>query len=363
MSVNETYLSTTGDITLILAGDTNLQFRENPAGAFQHVVPLFRRADVRFVNLEGPLAGPSEDPGAPDIPHKAGWRHSEPRMVTGLVAAGTNVVGCANNVTYPPSALLRSLAVLDDAGIAHCGGGRNRDSAREPVIFERKGVRFGFLSYTSVFWPVGHAAGRDAAGVATIKAHTAYQPHPRIGEMPGGPPAVITWPDAEELASMREDVQRLRQRTDVVVLSCHWGVSGSTQTCEYQRAIGRAAIQAGADVVIGHGPHVLHGIELIGGPRGARPIFYSLGNFAFDWTSMRGKSLEGLLVRCTIREQRVVEVAFIPVQRNAQNDPVPLDPAAREGQAVVDQVRRHSAPYGTTFCVAHGEVAIGGVGA
>ncbi|MGH2353685.1 MAG: CapA family protein, partial [Chloroflexota bacterium] len=88
-------------MTLLLAGDTNLQFRDDPAGAFRHVLPLFRGADVRFVNLEGPLAGPSEDPTAPDIPHKAGWRHSEPRMVAGLVGAGIDAVGCANNVTYP----------------------------------------------------------------------------------------------------------------------------------------------------------------------------------------------------------------------------------------------------------------------
>src|SRR5688500_1605807 len=128
------------DVTLLLAGDTNLQFREEPAGAFRHVLPLFRAADVRFVNLEGPLAGPSDDPAAPDIPHKAGWRHSEPRMVDGLVAAGIDAVGCANNVTFPPAALLRSLRVLDEAGITHAGGGRTYDEARAPVVLSRGGV-------------------------------------------------------------------------------------------------------------------------------------------------------------------------------------------------------------------------------
>jgi hypothetical protein len=101
-----------GELTLLLAGDTNLQFREDPARAFRHVLPLFQAADVRFLNLEGPLAGPSDDPAAPDIPHKGGWRHSEPRMIAGLVAAGVDAVGCANNVTYPASAMLRTLAVL-----------------------------------------------------------------------------------------------------------------------------------------------------------------------------------------------------------------------------------------------------------
>ena len=122
-----------GDTIFLLAGDTNLQVREDPASAFLCVSPLFRAADARFVNLEGPWAGHSDDPAAPDSPHKAGWRHSEPGMVRGLVAAGVDAVGCANNVTYPPSALLRSLAVLDGAGIAHTGGGSDDAAARDGV--------------------------------------------------------------------------------------------------------------------------------------------------------------------------------------------------------------------------------------
>ena len=353
--------SSTEDVTLLLAGDTNLQFREDPAGAFRHVLPSFHAADVRFVNLEGPLAGPSEDPTAPDIPHKAGWRHSEPRMVAGLVAAGIDAIGCANNVTYPPSALLRSLAVLDEAGIAHCGGGRTEAEARRPVVVERRGVRSAFLAYTSVFWPVGHAASKETPGVATIQAHTAYQPHARLAEMPGGPPTVLTWPDATQLTAMRQDVQRIRELADVVVLSCHWGVSGSSQTCEYQRAIGRAAVEAGADLVIGHGPHVLQGVEVFEGPAGARPVFYSLGNFVFDWTRMRGRSLEGLLVRCSVRRGRPATVAFVPVQRNTENDPVPLDPTTEKGRRIVAEVETLSASYGTRFGTTTGAVLVEGI--
>jgi len=351
------------ELTLLLAGDTKLQFREDPAGAFRHVLPMFRAADVRFVNLEGPLAGPSDDPTAPDIPHKAGWRHSEPLMVGALVAAGIDAAGCANNVTYPPAAMLRSLMVLDEAGIARAGGGRTQDEARAPVVIERGGVRFGFLSYTSVFWPIGHAATVDSPGVATIKAHTAYRPNSRLHEMPGGPPTVVTWPDERELAAMKDDVGRLRSGVDVLAVSCHWGVSGSADTCDYQRAIGRAAVEAGADVVIGHGPHVLQGIEVVRGPCGGRPIFYSLGNFVFDWTKMRGHSLDGLLVRCTIRDARLAEVSYLPVRRNEENDPVPLDPATGDGVAIVERVRALSTGYGTLFGVCAGAVTVSGVGA
>jgi poly-gamma-glutamate synthesis protein (capsule biosynthesis protein) len=274
-------------------------------------------------------------------------------MVAGLVAAGFTAVGCANNVTYPPRALLESLAVLDRAGIPHCGGGRTGEEAHQPVIVSRGGVRLGFLAYTSVFWPVGHAAGATTPGVATIRASTAYQPHPRIAEMPGGAPRVLTTPDAEELAAMAADVRRLREQVDVVVVSCHWGVSGSTQVADYQQAIGRAAIDAGAHVVIGHGPHRVQGIEVWRG----RPIFYSLGNFAFDWEAMR-RQRDGLLVRCTIRDRGLARAAFAPITRDDANCPLLLLPNDEVGKAVVTQVRELSAAYGTSLHLEGDEVVV-----
>ncbi|HEX2517675.1 MAG TPA: hypothetical protein VH257_23425, partial [Chloroflexota bacterium] len=83
---------------------------------------------------------------------------------------------------------------------------------------------------------------------------------------------------------------------------------------------------------------------------------------AFDWTAMRGRSLDGLLVRCVVRERRLGDVAFIPVRRDAQNDPAPLDPESGAGRAVADEVRRHSTPYGTVLCAVPGAVAVDGVG-
>jgi hypothetical protein len=159
---------------------------------------------------------------------------------------------------------------------------------------------------------------------------------------------------------MEQDVRALRERADVVVLSCHWGVSGSSQTCDYQRGIARAAIAAGADVLIGHGPHHLQGVERFPGGDGRMgTVFYSLGNFAFDWTKMRGRELDGLLVRCIVRQRRVAEVSFIPVRRDERNDPVPLSPASSEGARIVEEVRRLSQPWGTELHVERDAVLVG----
>ncbi len=346
-----------GGVTLLLAGDTNLQNRSNPAEVFAHVLPTLKAADVLFGHLESPFSMPSSDPAAPDIPHKNGWRHSDPAMVEGFVAAGFAAVGCASNVMYGRQTILKSLSTLDASGIGHCGAGRNWEEARRPAVVERRGVRFGFLSYTSVFWPVGHAAGPDTPGVATIKAITAYQPSPRALEMPGAPPLVITMPDPIELGAMERDVRRLREQVDVMVISCHWGVSSSNLVMDYQRAVGRAAINAGADIVIGHHPHVVQGIEVWQG----RPIFYSLGNFAYDWEKMRGKNLDGLLVCCIIRDHQLVHVSFVPVRRNSENLVEMLNPADGAGHKTVEQVRILSAEMNTELSVQGSAVVVGGI--
>jgi poly-gamma-glutamate synthesis protein (capsule biosynthesis protein) len=344
------------DITLILVGETNVQGRQRPAEAFRHVLPVLKSADVLFGHLEAPLTMPSDDPTLPDIPHKKGWRHSGPDTVKALSAAGFAAVSLASNVMYGRRAAVDTVQVLDGAGIVHCGAGRNLGEARRPAVVQFRDVRFGFLSYTSVFWPVGHAAGPGTPGVATVKAHTAYQPGPRALEMPGAPPIVVTWADPEELQAMEKDIRALSDQVDVVVVSIHWGLSGSHQVIDYQREIGRVAIQAGADLVMGHHPHRLQGIEIVEG----QPVLYSMGNFAFDWHKMKGRNLEGILVKCRVRDRTLHSVAFVPVRRNQENLVEPLSPSQGPGKAIVDQVRALSSAYGTRLTVADGEVIVQG---
>lgn len=341
-------------VTLLLVGDTNIQNRSDPATAFERVLSRLATADVLFGHLEGPLTTPSSDPGTPDIPHKNGWRHSHASMVRGLQTAGFAAMCCASNVTYGRQAVLDTIAALDGARIGHCGLGRNLEEAHRPALVERAGVKFGFLSYTSVFWPVGHAAGCDTPGVATIKATTAYQPGPRTLEMPGAPPVIVTAPDPSELAAMETDVRSLREQVDIIVVSCHWGVSGSNQVLDYQRAIARAAINAGADIVIGHHPHVLQGVEVWQG----HPIFYSLGNFVFDWERMQGKHLDGLLVSCGISDRRLAGVSLTPARRNSSNTVELLDSSKGEGRRIAQQVEALSAEMNTALTSSGTAIAV-----
>ncbi|WP_329054094.1 CapA family protein [Amycolatopsis sp. NBC_01488] len=314
-------------ITLVLGGDVNVQGRATPSEAFEHLDPLLKGADLRFVNLEGSLDAP---------------------MAEALSSASIDVVSCANDLTS-----MASLPVLDHAGIAHCGAGADLDAAHAPAVLERSGEKVAFLAYTSLR-SRGQSAQPDFPGVAQAFATTAYQPDPHVMEVPGRPPLVRTTPVPEHLERLVADIRRAKSGNDHVVVSMHWGLPGAELT-EYQVAYGRAAIDAGADLVVGHGPHTIQAVEVYRG----RPILYSLGNLVFDWPSMRGRHVDGLLAGCMFGDEPRLEL--IPVRRDADNECVPL--AGEEAGKVLRYVADVSAKRSTTVSVREGIASVSGLGA
>ncbi len=294
--------------TLILTGDIHLGHVADPTEPFALVADVLGEADVVFGNLEGCLYDPSVT-----VDYKPGWTHVGPEPAPALRYGGFHAVGCANNVNFGADAIMATVDLLNEMRIAHTGAGADRAQARTPAIVERDGVRFGFLQYTSVFWPIGHEATAGSPGVAAILAHTAYRPNPRIAEMPGGPPIIVTWPDADYLEAFKRDVRALRGRVDFLVASFHWGISGSVETADYQVAIAHAAIDSGADLVMGHGPHEIQAAEIYGG----RPIFYSLGNFFFGEDPLY--DFVGLVASVELEDGKAVIVRCAPVRPNSRS--------------------------------------------
>lgn len=307
-------------ITLVLGGDVNVQGRATPSTAFERLEPLLKGADVRFANLEGPL-----DAG----------------MAEALTSGGIDVVSCANDLAVPAT-----LPVLDQAGIAHCGAGPDLAAAHAPAVLERAGEKVAFLAYTSLR-PYG--THLDFPGVAQAFATTAYQPDPRVAEIPGRPPLVRTTPVPEHLDRLVADVKQAKAAHDHVVVSMHWGLPGP-ELAEYQVAYGRAVIDAGADLVAGHGPHTIQAVEVYRG----RPILYSLGNLVFDWPAMRGRHVDGLLAGCMFGAEPRLEL--IPVRRNADNECVPL--AGDEAGKVLQYVADLSARRSTTVTIRDGIASV-----
>jgi poly-gamma-glutamate capsule biosynthesis protein CapA/YwtB (metallophosphatase superfamily) len=337
-------------VSLILCGDINLQQRDDPRSAFALVKADLAEADVLFGDHEMCLFKPSSV-----IADKPGWTQSDERMVEGLVDAGFDVVGCANNVNHGAEAILSSIDVLERHGVEHTGSGRDLEAARAPAIVEKRGVRFGFLANTAVFFPHDHAAGPDSPGVATIKCHTAYEPHPRVYELPGAPAITRSWPDPAALERVCEDVRRLRPRVDVLVAYFHWGVSGQDELAEYQPTVGHAVVDAGADLVVGSHAHVPQGIEIYRD----RVILYGLGNFAFDWVNM-ARHREGLIAHCAIEGGTIRRVSVKPVWRGEDqlNQPriVGLDDA--RGREIVSRVRQLSEQRGTALTASGDEIVV-----
>jgi poly-gamma-glutamate synthesis protein (capsule biosynthesis protein) len=136
------------------------------------------------------------------------------------------------------------------------------------------------------------------------------------------------------------------------VASCHWGLG--KDVLQYMRDIGRAAIDAGADIVIGHGPHYSLGVEVHRG----KPIFYGLGSFSFH-TGHGGRKHGdwiGMMVSAEVGGAGVGGVSFRFVRHNDANETV-LCPLSQE-QAELADIAQRSAPYGTSLTPDGDEVRV-----
>jgi poly-gamma-glutamate capsule biosynthesis protein CapA/YwtB (metallophosphatase superfamily) len=326
---------------MILTGDINLLGVTDPTIPFASVKDRLHGADVVFANLECCFYEPQVERSLEDEGFFAPLKAAE-----ALIFAGVHVVGIANNVNYGAPAIRSSLTRLDEVGILHTGAGVNIVEARKPVIVERDGIRFGFLQRTSVYWSHGHEAKANEPGVATIKAHTAYRPQIeqlRTLTRPGMPPEIVTWTDRASLAQFRQDIMALRRQADVVIASHHWGLDH--EVLDYQLEIAHAAIDAGADLVMGHGPHFPLAIECYQG----KPIFYGVGSFSFE-TGHRGRKHPdwiGLMVHVTVEDATLVHTAFSFVRHSAHNQTLPR-PMAEE-EAELERIRSLSARFATVI--------------
>ena len=184
---------------------------------------------------------------------------------------GFDVLTLANNhmMDAGQQALLDTRDVLEGLGISVTGAGRDLAQAREPAIVERNGLFIGFIAYCSAL-PADSEAGAGKVGVAPLRVHTAYEDR---GVQ--YPVRVRTKADAADLAMLIEDIRALKRLVDIVVVTHHAGVIWVPRVIsDYQVEVAHAAIDAGADLVLGHHPHILKGIEVYKG----KTIFYSLAH-------------------------------------------------------------------------------------
>ena len=341
--------------TLLLTGDINLMNVTDPRAPFARVASTLKQADVRFANLECCFYDP---PGERSLGDEGFY--ASPAAGEALRLAGFDAVGNANNVNYGAEAIRASISRLKELNIPNTGAGLDRRAAYAPAIITRKGVRVGFLQRTSVYWPTNHEAGEHSPGVAVIRGNTAYQvpahkTRPEIPPMnrPGLPPIILTWAEREHLNRFQEDIAALRAQADIVVCSNHWGLH--QEVLDYMTEIAHAAIDAGADVVVGHGPHYSLPVEIYKG----KPIYYGLGSFSFH-TGHGGRKhghWVGMLARVVIDGRSVQRAAFRFARHNDANETVLSAP--KDEQTALAEIVKRSTRFGTKIAVVGDEAVFG----
>jgi poly-gamma-glutamate capsule biosynthesis protein CapA/YwtB (metallophosphatase superfamily) len=351
-------------ITILAVGDLILDEPE-PSSYFGPARELLREADVTIGHVEVPHTDRGEG-STNDVPAPA----APVANLAALADAGFDVATLAGNHCFDQgrAGVVDTEAELRRLGIATTGTGPTLAAAREPAVVERRGITVGVLSYNCA-GPRESWATSSKPGCAYVRVLTHYE---LDHASPGGPPEVFTFADPASLHALGEDIQALRARVDVVVVALHKGIGHvPAAVVGYEHQVAHAAVDAGADIVVGHHAHILRGVELYRG----RPIFHGLGNFVTvtraltlednpseerrAWAQRRRQlfgfepdpampqypfhpeSRNAMMARFVIGRDGVRESAFVPCRIDRHARPVPwsvslsagLDAAAHDGDA------------------------------
>jgi poly-gamma-glutamate capsule biosynthesis protein CapA/YwtB (metallophosphatase superfamily) len=258
--------------TLLACGDVGIR-REQCASMLAPMSPLLQQADAVFGQLETTISAR----GAP-VPNAKLAMRAPVAMAAAVRAAGFGVMSFAGNhcLDFGYEAFEDTLAHAVQAGLRLCGAGVNLAAAREPAMMDAAGVRIAVLAASAIL-PEGYAAEVHKPGCAPLRAHTIYEQIEH--DQPGTPPRTRSFAHRADLEALVHRVRAARASADRVLVSLHWGIHMvPTVLADYQIEVAHALIEAGADAILGHHPHLLKGVEIYRG----RPIFYSLGNFAIE---------------------------------------------------------------------------------
>ncbi|NNE66970.1 MAG: hypothetical protein HKN33_10440 [Pyrinomonadaceae bacterium] len=307
-----------GEVELVAVGDVffdrgvRTKIEQYGVGyPFEKVGDMLSTADVAFANLENPIAEDC-DPAQKKYQFRASPRHA-----TSIRNAGLDVVSIANNHTLDcgRKGLIQTIEFLDLNEISYAGVYHPDGGGSGVAKIRKNGISIGFAAFTAI---------------PTIP-----------GKIPG--PELLR----AEPSEVTRALKALRAEVDVVVASIHWGTEYSSSPTKRQRSLAHVAAEAGADLVLGHHPHVLQGFETLTTDKGRKALIaYSLGNFVFDSPTRVNKLLkESLVLKLKLTEYGVSEAEIIPVKIEGYR---PHPASKMESARILDRVSRMSADLGTS---------------
>lgn len=365
-----------GDVIVTAVGDMifNEQISNLRDPEHRQLLRLMQEADIAYGNLEFSI---NDHPEA----QRPFYNFRAPTPFVWEVAAiGINMVSLANNhaLDFGPEGLRDCLRALDRASITHAGAGMTLAEARAPGSTGVQAVttRFGLLSYVR-YWTQKYRC-KDPSGpcLATINPATI------LVARPDGTTEAVEGLVQEDIEAMEDDIVLAKRHHDVLIVSLHnhdvshhraYGIQDTTPAND--EVMFRRAVDAGADIVLGSGPHVLRGIEI----RNGVPIFYSLSNFIYQYRTPQHipidlihqrdqeiarpanvsvwdrrdpeRIFEGVLVRMTINAARLRRIEVIPFTIDDEGPlyGVPRLARAERARQIIALMQKLSAPYGTTI--------------
>lgn len=273
-------VETQSEVTMVFSGDILLSsyvlnnYKNSGINGVisQDLLGEMQSADLTMVNEEFPFSNRGTQ--AQD---KQYTFRIDPSYVKIFQEMGIDVVTLANNhaLDYGTEALSDTFQTLDGAGIPYVGAGDSKERAAQPYIAEMGGKTFGFLAASRVIPEVSWNIDNQQPGM------------------------LCTYDSAQ----LCEAIRKAKENCDYVVVYVHWGIERENMPQDYQRQLGQAYIDAGADLIIGAHPHVLQGIEYYNG----KPIVYSLGNYIFN------QSIEKtMLLKVTVSTENETILQLIP---------------------------------------------------
>lgn len=340
-----------GEAVLVLAGDLFLTepFPPSLRSDTLDIYRVVREADASFANLENGLSTAGRE-------ELGGFAYGDalrgpPELAAELERIGLSGVSLANNHTgnFGPEALLQTARAVRGRGIATAGAGRDREAAFGATKVRAGRLTVGFVSVYSYYsgYEATDVAGVDRPGLAACRARevvldvpsgyrsegresSPYLLAPRVPRT-----TTVMAAEREGLEHLRDSVRRAARATDVVVVSVHfhWGRHTRRDVPEQQRAFAAAAVEAGADLVVGHGPHILRGMELME----KALVAYSLSNFVLRPEEAADLDLDdppsgrrSALLRVGVSGRGPAWVEVLPFVIDAEGQPRAPDPAVAD---------------------------------
>lgn len=242
-----------------------------------NMLPLLQKNDLNIINLETTLTT-SQDRVSKIFNFKAA-----PDKVKALTLANINIANLANNHIrdFGDSGLEETISVLDKANILHVGAGMNESEARKPVIITKKGIKIGIIGYTD--------------NEPTWEA---------IGDKPG-----TNYVKVGNIAKVKEDISKLRDKVDILIFSIHWGPNWVEKPSQEFIDFAHSIIDLGVDILHGHSAHNFQGIEIYKN----KLIMYQTGDFIDDYAiDPERRNDQSFLFNVKVNKKGLNSVKLIP---------------------------------------------------